>query len=160
MLDIFFRAIITLKQYTQHRIYTVQVVWVDFLQFFYFIRFGTIPRFKCLGMRNLQYWIRICQKSHNTVTNHNYILCVVRIFMNQTLHKWNKYIFNFPWHFHAGFESRIWSSFVCTQCRIHSSMVCTNWGVSKWRCSRKAWRPSWGPASRRGNSFIQPPSKP
>ena len=25
------------------------------------------------------------QKSHNTVTNHNYILCVVRIFMNQTL---------------------------------------------------------------------------
>ena len=44
-----------------------------------------IPRFKRHGMRNLQYWIRICQKSHNTVTNHNYILCVVRIFMNQTL---------------------------------------------------------------------------
>ena len=29
--------------------------------------------------------IRNCQKSHNTVTNHNYILCVVRIFMKQTL---------------------------------------------------------------------------
>ena len=29
--------------------------------------------------------IRICQKSHNTVTNHNYILCVVWIFMKQTL---------------------------------------------------------------------------
>ena len=47
-----------------------------------------IPRFKGLGMRNLQYWIRICQKSHNTVTNHNYILCVVRIFMKPTLHTW------------------------------------------------------------------------
>ena len=45
----------------------------------------SIPRFKGLGMRNLQYWIRICQKSCNTVTNHNYILCVVRISMKQTL---------------------------------------------------------------------------
>ena len=27
----------------------------------------------------------IYQKSHNTVTNHNYILCVVRILMKQTL---------------------------------------------------------------------------
>ena len=33
----------------------------------------------------LLYWIRICRKSHNTVTNHNYILCVVRILMKQTL---------------------------------------------------------------------------
>jgi hypothetical protein len=38
----------------------------------------SIPRF-------MQYQIRICQKSHNTVTNHSYILCVVRIFMKQTL---------------------------------------------------------------------------
>ena len=45
----------------------------------------SIPRFKCLGMSNLQYWIRICQKSHCTVTNHNHILCVVRILMKQTL---------------------------------------------------------------------------
>ena len=36
-------------------------------------------------MINLQYQIRICQKSHNIVTNHNYILCVVQIFMKQTL---------------------------------------------------------------------------
>ena len=34
----------------------------------------SIPRFKGLGMRNLQYWIRICQTSHNTVTNYNNIL--------------------------------------------------------------------------------------
>ena len=40
---------------------------------------------KGLVMRNLQYQIKICQKSHNTVTNHNYILCMVRIYMNQTL---------------------------------------------------------------------------
>ena len=44
-----------------------------------------LPRCKGLGMRNLQYQIRICQKSHNIVTNHNYILCVVQIFMKQTL---------------------------------------------------------------------------
>ena len=36
-------------------------------------------------MKNLQYLIRICQESHNTVTNYNYILCVVQIFMKQTL---------------------------------------------------------------------------
>ena len=46
--------------------------------------------------RNLSLWLyeyfwiislhgQNCQKSHNTVTNHNYIFCVVRIFMNQTL---------------------------------------------------------------------------
>ena len=28
----------------------------------------SIPHFKGFGMRNLQYEIRICQKSHNTVT--------------------------------------------------------------------------------------------
>ena len=28
----------------------------------------SIPHFK--GLSNLQYWIRICQKNHNTVTNH------------------------------------------------------------------------------------------
>ena len=43
-------------------------------------------------MRNLQYWIRIWQKSHNTVPNHNYILCVVRILMKQTLP--NKKLYN------------------------------------------------------------------
>ena len=54
--------------------------------FFKFIVLApSIPRFKGLGMRNLQYQIRICEKSHNTVTNHNNILCMVRIFMNQTL---------------------------------------------------------------------------
>ena len=37
----------------------------------------SIPHFKGIGMRNLQYLIGICQKSHNTVTNHIYILCVV-----------------------------------------------------------------------------------
>jgi hypothetical protein len=58
----------------------------------------SIPHFKGLGMRNLQHEIRICQKSHNTATNQNYILCAVLIFMNQTLHnlfsrvlkKWKK----------------------------------------------------------------------
>ena len=44
-----------------------------------------IHRFKGLGMGNLQYWIRFCQKIHNTVTNHNYIWCVVRILLKQTL---------------------------------------------------------------------------
>ena len=48
-----------------------------------------IPRFKGLGMRNLQYWVRTFHKSHNTVTNHNCILCVVRILMKQTL-SWPK----------------------------------------------------------------------
>ena len=33
---------------------------------------------------------RIYQKSHNTVTNHNYILCVVRIFIKQTLSRQRK----------------------------------------------------------------------
>ena len=45
----------------------------------------SIPHFKGLGMRNLQYQIRSCQNSHNSVTNHNYILCVVQILMKQTL---------------------------------------------------------------------------
>ena len=52
-----------------------------------------IPRFKGLGMRNLQYWVRTFHKSHNTVTNHNCILCVVRILMKQTL-SWPKNCFN------------------------------------------------------------------
>ena len=45
-----------------------------------------IPCSKGLGVRNLQYWIRFCQKSHNTVTDHNYNLSVVRILMKQTLY--------------------------------------------------------------------------
>ena len=45
----------------------------------------SIPHITGLGMRNLQYQIRIYQESHITVTNHNYILCAVRIFMKQTL---------------------------------------------------------------------------
>jgi hypothetical protein len=36
-------------------------------------------------MRNLQYEIRICQKSHNTVTITVYVWTVVRILMKQTL---------------------------------------------------------------------------
>ena len=51
----------------------------------------SIPGLKGLGMRNLQYWVRICQKSHNTVTNHNYVLCVVPILMNQTLQSGTAY---------------------------------------------------------------------
>ena len=34
-----------------------------------------IPCFKGLDMRNLQYWIRICQKSHYTVTNQLHFIC-------------------------------------------------------------------------------------
>ena len=48
----------------------------------------SLPCFKGLGMKNLQYQIRICQKSHNTGTNHNYTSCVVQIFMKQTLVMW------------------------------------------------------------------------
>ena len=36
-------------------------------------------------MRNLQYKIRICQKSHNTVTITVYVWTMVRILMKQTL---------------------------------------------------------------------------
>ena len=44
----------------------------------------SIPHFKGLDMRNLQYEIRICQKSHNKVTKTVYVLMVL-IFMDQTL---------------------------------------------------------------------------
>ena len=68
-------------------------------------------------------------------------------------------VFTLSWHFHAGFESRIWSSFVCTQCKIHSCMACTNWGVSKWRCSKRASRPVCEPDLRSGISSIPLPLK-
>ena len=45
------------------------------------------PHFKGFSMRNLQYEIRICQKSHNTVTITVYVWTVVRILMKQTLYK-------------------------------------------------------------------------
>ena len=41
----------------------------------------SIPRFKGIGMRYLQYLVEFAKKSHNTVTNDNHILCVVRILM-------------------------------------------------------------------------------
>ena len=44
-----------------------------------------ILHFKGLGMRNLQYEMRICQKSHNKITKPVFSLCMDRIFMNQTL---------------------------------------------------------------------------
>ena len=59
----------------------------------------------------------------------------------------------------SGFESRIWSSFVCTRCKIHSSLACTNWGVSKWRCSKRASRPVGEPDLRSGISSIPQPLK-
>ena len=83
----------------------------------------------------------------------------------------------------SGFESRIWSSFVCTQCKIHSSTACTNWGVSKWRCSKrvalrpatcesdlksaassippplKTWKPSWGTTSTAGPTWRRTTQK-
>ena len=43
----------------------------------------SIPYFKGLDMRNLQYEIRICQKSHNKVTMTVYVM--VRFLMKQTL---------------------------------------------------------------------------
>ena len=45
----------------------------------------SIPHFKGFGMRNLQYEIRICLKSHNTVTITIYMWTVVQILMKQTL---------------------------------------------------------------------------
>ena len=51
----------------------------------------SIPHFKGLGMRNLQYEIRICQKSHNTVTITVNIKCVVRFFIKQT-YFWNFFL--------------------------------------------------------------------
>ena len=42
----------------------------------------SILHFKGVGMRNLQYEMRICQKILNKVTES---LCMVRIFMDQTL---------------------------------------------------------------------------
>ena len=41
----------------------------------------SIPHFKGFGMRNLQYEIRICQKSHNAVTITVYVWTVVRILL-------------------------------------------------------------------------------
>ena len=43
---------------------------------------SSIPHFNGLSMRNLQYKIEICPKSHNKVTDS---LFVLRIFMDQTL---------------------------------------------------------------------------
>ena len=45
----------------------------------------TIPHFKGFVMRNLQYDILICKKSHNTVTITAYVWTVVGILMKQTL---------------------------------------------------------------------------
>ena len=52
----------------------------------------TIPHFKGLGMRNLQYEIRICQKSHNKVTKS--LLMYGSIFYDSdvsfNVYDWNK----------------------------------------------------------------------
>jgi hypothetical protein len=45
----------------------------------------SIHHLKDFGMRNLQYEIRICHKSHNTVKITVYVWTVVRILMKQTL---------------------------------------------------------------------------
>ena len=66
-------------------------------------------------MRNLQYWIRICQKSHNTVTNHNYILCVVRIFMKHTL-----WWVATEWRF---FKYIWWCCVICQPGKVHVTYV-------------------------------------
>ena len=42
----------------------------------------SVLHFKGLGIRNLQYEMSICQKSHNKVTDS---LCMVQIFIDQTL---------------------------------------------------------------------------
>ena len=42
-----------------------------------------MPQFKAFGMMNLQYEIRICQKSHNKVTILVYVM--VRFLMKHTL---------------------------------------------------------------------------
>ena len=71
----------------------------------------TIPHFKGLGMRNLQYEIRICQKSHNKVTMTVYVM--VRFLMNQTL---------LPpfYRLHTVFP-RIVSALLCTVTKGHST---------------------------------------
>jgi hypothetical protein len=48
----------------------------------------SIPYFKGLDMRNLQYEIRICQKIHNNVTMTVYVM--VRFLMKQTLYHSSK----------------------------------------------------------------------
>ena len=45
----------------------------------------SILYFKGIGMRNLQYEIRICPKSHNIVTITVYVWTVVRILKKETL---------------------------------------------------------------------------
>ena len=45
----------------------------------------TIPHFKGLGMRNLQYEIRICQKQHTKVAMSNVYVNVVTVLMKQSL---------------------------------------------------------------------------
>ena len=47
------------------------------------VQIPSIPHFKGLDMRNLQYEIRICQKGHNKVTKT--VLSLLRFFMRQTL---------------------------------------------------------------------------
>ena len=44
-----------------------------------------IFHFKALGMMNLHYEIRICQKIYNRVTMTVYVKCVVRFNLNKTL---------------------------------------------------------------------------
>ena len=58
----------------------------------------SIPRFKVLGLRNLQYEIRICQKSHNTVTNSQLnFMCGYNFY--ETDATTNTKMFNYVWKF-------------------------------------------------------------
>ena len=47
------------------------------------VQIASIPHFKGLEMRNLQYEIRICQKGHNKVIKA--VLSLLQFFMRQTL---------------------------------------------------------------------------
>ena len=49
------------------------------------VQTSSVPLFKGLGMTNLRYEVRICQKSHNKVTMAVYD--IVRFLMKHTLYK-------------------------------------------------------------------------
>ena len=129
----------------------------------------------CRTRKNHQIWQKFRGNEDNNAiftiiqmaafgTKHDVMFIVVRLiyiffWINVCILFFSLKIF-FNYFFEKGFASPIsnWSLF--TQFKIHSSTECLNWDVNKWRCSKKAWRPNWGRASRKGSSFIQPPLRP
>ena len=116
-------------------------------------------------MRNLQYQVRIYQKSHNTVTNHNYILCVVRIFYKQTLGTRYREIFATCTLIRLKLiEVNLQSKVSYRGCRFHSVVYLPTFHIQKKQvkiikfhtvhCMSFVWRRSLTTLTRRGRQVL------